>query len=138
MTEELEALHKNNTWELVYRTLQQKVLNCKWVFKLKLDEKGDISRHKARLVANGMRQIEGVDVEETFASVIKPSTIRLVLSIAVSQGWSLRQLDISNAFLNGILEEDVFMLQPPGFHDARFPDRICHLKKSLYGLKRSP
>lgn len=84
-----------------------------------------------------MRQIDEVDVQETFAPVIKPSTIQLVLSIAISNGWNLRQLDVLNAFLHGILQEDVFMSHPPGFHNEVYPNHICHLKKSLYGLKQS-
>lgn len=79
-----------------------------------------------------------VDVEETFASVIKPSTIRVVLSIVVSKGWNLWQLDILNTFLHGILQEDVFMLQPSRFHDEKHPNHIYRLKKSLYGLKQFP
>lgn len=82
-----------------------------------------------------MRQIDGVDVQDTFAPVIKPSTIRIVLSITISKGWELWQFDVSNAFLHGILQEDVFMLQPPSFHDKDYPNHVCHMRKSLYGLK---
>lgn len=138
MKKELDALQKNNTWDLVLRRPEHNVLGCKWVYRLKHDENGTITKHKARLVANGMHQIDGVDVQETFAPVIKPSTIRLVLFIVVSNGWKLRQLDVSNAFLHGHLQENVFMSQPPGFRDEIYPDYICHLKKSLYGLKQSP
>lgn len=82
-----------------------------------------------------MRQIDNIDVEETFAPVVKPSTIWLILSIVVSKGWNLQQLDMSNAFLYGILNEDIFMLQPPGFLDKDHPDHVCRLQRSLYGLK---
>lgn len=85
-----------------------------------------------------MRQIDGVDVQETFSPVIKPSTIRLALSIAISNHWILRQLDVFNAFLHGTLTEKVFMLQPPGFHSDKFPKHNCRLKKSIYGLMQSP
>lgn len=85
-----------------------------------------------------MCQIDGTDVQDTLAPMTKPLTIRIVLSIAVSNGWDLQQLDVSNAFLHGILQEDVFMLQPPRFHDKDYLKHICHLQKSLYGLKQSP
>lgn len=85
-----------------------------------------------------MRQIDGVDVHDTFAPFIKPTMIRLVLSIATTNGWELRQLDVSNEFLHGVLQEDVFMQQPLGFHDVDRPQHICHLQKFLYGLKQSP
>lgn len=85
-----------------------------------------------------MRQVDGIDVQETFAPVIKPSTICVVLSIVISNNWYLRQLDVSNAFLHGNLQEDVYMLQLSGFHDKKHPHHICHLRKSLYGLKQSP
>lgn len=89
MKEELDVLQQNQNWVLILRTLQYKVLNCKWVYTLKQNDRGKITRHKARLVAIDMRQIDGVDVKETFTPIIKPSTIWLVLSITVSRGWNL-------------------------------------------------
>jgi hypothetical protein len=108
------------------------------MFKLKRKADRSIERYKARLVAKGFRQRYGYDYEETFSPIIKPATIRFVLSLTVSQGWSLRQIDIQNAFLYGQLEEIVFMKQPPGFEDPRQPNHLCNRKKALYGLKQAP
>lgn len=138
MDEEFQALIKNRTWHLVPRPPRCNLIDSKWVFKLKLRADGTVDRHKARLVAKGFKQRYGVDYDETFSPVVKHATIRLVLSIAISHGWCLRQLDIQNAFLHGILEEDVFMRQPPGYVDSKLPHLVCKLDKSLYVLKQSP
>jgi hypothetical protein len=110
-------------------------VGCRWVYKLKRHSDGTIARYKARLVAKGYHQQQGLDYEETFSPVVKPATIRLVLSIAAQQSWPLRQLDVSNAFLHGFFKETVYMEQPPGFIDSALPHHVCKLKKALYGLK---
>ncbi|KAJ0493560.1 putative RNA-directed DNA polymerase [Helianthus annuus] len=138
MSEELDALHKNGTWTLVPLVPNSNIVDCKWVYRLKTDENGKISRYKARLVAKGFHQQHGVDYHETFSPVIKPATIRTILSLAVTNQWPLRQLDIQTAFLHGDLEETVYMRQPPGFVDPTKPDHVCLLNKSLYGLKQAP
>jgi hypothetical protein len=126
---------KNDTWELTPWMKGINVVDYKWVFKLKRKSDGSIERYKA--VAKGFRQQYGYNYEETFSPGIKPVTIKLVLSLAVTHGWSLRQLDIQNAFLHGQLKETVFMKQPPGFEDSRQPNYLCKLKKALYGLKQA-
>jgi hypothetical protein len=97
-----------------------------------------VERYKARLVAKGFHQLPGIDYGETYSPVIKPTTVRTVLSLAISAGWAIRQIDVNNAFLHGTLSEDVFMSQPPGFSHPQFPQHICKLRKALYGLKQAP
>lgn len=138
MVAEINALLKNNTWSLVPPSSSQNLVVCKWVFRIKHKPDDTIERYKARLIAKGFHQQAGIDYTETFSLVIKPATIRVVLSIAVSRGWSLRQLDVTNAFLHGYLQEDVYMTQPPGFIDPSRPTHVCKLHKSLYDLKQAP
>jgi hypothetical protein len=99
---------------------------------------GSVSKYKARLVAKGFHQQAEVDFDETFSPVVKPPTVRIILSLATQNQWSLRQLDVSNAFLHGLLKEKVFIAQPLGFVDSTLPSHVCHLQKSLYGLKQAP
>lgn len=138
MGEELEALHKNQTWKLVPRTSNLHVIGSKWVFKSKLKPDGSLDRLKARLVAKGYHQIDGVDYTETFSPVIKPGTIRLIITIALVHKWTIRQLDVKNAFLHGVLSENIYMEQPPGMVDLQYPNHVCKLQKALYGLKQAP
>lgn len=138
MDSEVQALARNHTWHLVPHPKGKNIVGCKWVYKVKQKADGSIDRYKARLVAKGFKQRYGVDYEETFSPVVKAATIRIILSIPVSRGWSLRQLDVQNAFLHGILEEEVYMLQPPGYADKTHPSYVCKLDKALYGLKQAP
>ena len=138
MAQEFNALQRNGTWSLVPYNSTMNVLPNKWVFKIKHHADGTLERHKARLVANGFHQKAGVDYTETFSPVVKHSTIRLVLSLAVSKKWHVRQLDVQNAFLHGYLNEHVYMRQPSGFIDNQFPHHVCKLHRSLYGLKQAP
>lgn len=114
MKEEMKALEKNNTWTLVPFSNVYNLVGNKWVFKTKFNQDGSVQRLKARLVAKGFHQHPGVGFNETFSPVIKPTTIRIILTIAVDKGWDVRQLDINNAFLNGKLEENVSMLHLKG------------------------
>jgi hypothetical protein len=138
MAEEFNALLKNGTWILVPSTPSMNIVSSKWVYRIKRKADGSVDRYKARLVAKGFHQQEGVDFWETYSSVIKPITIRTVLSLAVSSGWVIKQIDVSNAFLHGLLSEIVYMAQPPGFVHPQFPNSVCLLKKALYGLKQAP
>ncbi|KAJ0946635.1 putative RNA-directed DNA polymerase [Helianthus annuus] len=138
MAEEYAALLRNGTWSLVPPVPNTNVVDCKWVYKIKRDQTGTITRYKARLVAKGFNQQHGVDYHETFSPVVKSTTIRTVLSLAVTQQWTLRQLDVQNAFLHGELAETVYLRQPQGFVDPQKLDYVCLLHKSLYGLKQAP
>ncbi|GAA0153411.1 transmembrane signal receptor [Lithospermum erythrorhizon] len=111
MSNEYNPLIFNNTWSLVRSDSTQHLIGCKWIFRVKLNSDGTLHKYKARLVAQGLKQLHGVDYEQTFSPVIKPATIRIVLTLAVSNQWSIRQLDIKNAFLNGALQETIFMKQ---------------------------
>ncbi|CAN1121074.1 Retrovirus-related Pol polyprotein from transposon TNT 1-94 [Linum perenne] len=133
--DELQALHKNQTWEVVTLPAGKRTIDCKWLFTIKYNSDGSIERFKARLVACGFTQTHGIDYEETFAPVAKLNTIRILLSLAANSDWDLHQLDVKNAFLNGELSEEVYMNPPPG---VNYPGKVCKLKKALYGLKQSP
>ena len=138
MREEYDALLANETWKLCPRPVDHNVVGNKWVYKVKQTSTGEVDRFKARLVALGFAQEEGIDFTETFSPVIKPFTVRVLLTLSVQFDWEIRQLDVSNAFLHGILLEDVYMEQPKGFVNSDFPDYVCKLNKSLYGLKQAP
>jgi histone deacetylase 1/2 len=138
MDAELAALHRNQTWSLVPAPPGINLIDSRWVFKVKHNPDGSVERFKARLVAKGFKQRHGIDYDDTFSPVVKATTIRVILSLAVTQGWHMRQLDVDNAFLHGYLEEKVYMVQPPGFVDHHRPHHVCKLAKSLYGLKQVP
>ena len=138
MHEEMAALTKNHTWQLVPWRPDMNVVENKWVFRIKRKADGSIDRFKARLVAKGYLQTPGVDFTETYSPVIKASTVRIILTIAISKNWKIRQLDVNNAFLNGKLHETVYMAQPEGFVDANKPGYVCKLEKAIYGLRQAP
>lgn len=138
MSDEYNALIKAGTSTLVPRTVATNIIRSLWNFRHKFDGNGKHKRYKSRLVANGKSQQPGVDCDETFSLVVKPTTIRDFLHVAINKNWPIRQLDVRNAFLHGKLDETVYMHQPPGFVDPAKPDHVCLLKRSLYGLKQAP
>nr|AAP53706.1 retrotransposon protein, putative, unclassified [Oryza sativa Japonica Group] len=138
MHEELENFERNKVWTLVEPPSGHNVIGTKWVFKNKQNEDGLIVRNKARLVAQGFTQVEGLDFDETFAPVARIEAIRLLLAFAASKGFKLYQMDVKSAFLNGFIQEEVYVKQPPGFENPDFPNHVFKLSKALYGLKQAP
>lgn len=138
MTEEMTALEKNQTWELVPLPEGKRPVGCRWVYTVKCKPDGSIDRYKARLVAKGFTQTYGIDYQETFAPVAKINTIRVLISLAANFGWPLQQYDVKNAFLHGDLQEEVYMTLPPGYDAQNCSNVVCKLQKALYGLKQSP
>ena len=129
MRDEYLALMRNSTWTLVPLREGRKAIGCKWVFKIKENPYGMVNKYKAKLVAKGFYQVAGFDFNETSSPVVKPTTIRIILSFALERNWIVRQLDINNAFLNGDLQEEVYMQQPYGFEDPNQPTMVCRLHK---------
>lgn len=138
MQEEMNAIEKNDTWELATLPKGNKPFGVKWVYKKKMNAQGEIERYKARLVAKGYKQKAGIDYEEVFAPVARMETIRLLISLAAQNKWSIFQMDVKSAFLNGVLEEEVYIEQPPGYTKVGKENKVLKLKKALYGLKQAP
>ncbi|XP_078427688.1 DENN (AEX-3) domain-containing protein isoform X1 [Wolffia australiana] len=138
MDEEMETLERNGTWVMGPLPAGKKLVGSRWVFTIKYHSDGSIARYKARLVARGYTQSYGIDYHETFAPVAKLNTIRVLIALAALFDWKLYQYDVKNAFLHGELEEEVYMSPPPGYSLGTNLGDVCHLKKSLYGLKQSP
>ncbi|GJX70579.1 retrovirus-related pol polyprotein from transposon TNT 1-94 [Tanacetum coccineum] len=138
MQEELNQFVANDVWELVPLPVTQSVIGTKWVFRNKLDENVIVSRNKARLVAQRYNQKEGINYDETYASVARLESVRILLSIACANDFKLYQVDIKSAFLNGFINEEVYVAQPQEFIDFQKPNYVYKLKKALYGLKQAP
>ncbi|KAK1650324.1 hypothetical protein QYE76_068129 [Lolium multiflorum] len=139
MHEELNNFKRNKVWTLVEKPKEcRNVIGTKWIFKNKQDEFGNIVRNKARLVAQGFSQVEGIDFGETYAPVARLESIRILLAYASHHNFKLQQMDVKSAFLNGPLHEEVYVKQPPGFEDLNFPNHVYKLDKALYGLKQAP
>ncbi|MCO5575447.1 hypothetical protein L7F22_029248 [Adiantum nelumboides] len=137
MHAELDAIERNKTWTLVPKPPKRKVVSTKWIFKTKYKADGSLDKHKARLVARGFSQRPGVDFDETYAPTARMTTIRTVLCLAAHFGWAVFQMDVKSAFLNGEMEKEVYVSQPPGFRVTGKEDHVYRLWKALYGLKQA-
>lgn len=137
MKTEMGMLEKMKTFNLVPLPRGRRAIGTKWVYKRKLNPNGTINKYKARLVAKGFAQRKGVDYEATYASVATMASIRMILATCAAKGLEVRQLDVDSAYLNGEMDTEVFMVQPPGFVDQEHPDYVCKLNKTLYGLKQA-
>jgi hypothetical protein len=138
MHKELENCERNKVWVLVPPPPDCHPIGIKWVYKNKQSENGVVVRNKVRLVAQGFCQKEGIDYKETFTQVARLEAIRILLAFAASKGFKLYQMDVKSAFLNGYIEEEVYVRQPPGFENPKFSNHVFKLYKALYGLKQAP
>lgn len=138
MDDEIDAIERNDTWELIDLPPGQKSIGVKWVFKTKLKANGEVDKYKARLVVKGYKQEYGIDYTEVFAPVARHDTIRLIIALAAQNSWPIFQLDVKSAFLHGNLEEQVFVDQPLGHIKIGYEQKVYRLKKALYGLKQAP
>ncbi|GJY25884.1 retrovirus-related pol polyprotein from transposon TNT 1-94 [Tanacetum coccineum] len=138
MQEELDQSVRNNVWDLVLFPEGHTIIGSKWVFRNKLDENGIVCRNKARLVAQGYNQQEGIDYDETYALVARLDSIRILLTYACYYMFKLFQMDVKSAFLNGVIDEEVYVAQPPSFIDFQKPNHVYKIKKALYRLKQAP
>ncbi|KAL0370487.1 UNVERIFIED_CONTAM: Retrovirus-related Pol polyprotein from transposon RE2 [Sesamum angustifolium] len=138
MEEEIKMIEKNNTWELADRPKDKEVIGVKWIYKTKLNADGSNTKHKARLVAKGYSQLPGIDYTETFAPVARLDTIRALIAIAANKKWKIYQMDVKSAFLNGYIDEEIYVEQPQGFIAKGSEENVLRLKKALYGLKQAP
>ena len=129
---------ENESWELIELPAGRKPISCKWVFKVKHDDTGKVERFKGRLGAKGFLQKYGIDYDETFSPVVRFSSIRALLAFGVSRQILIHQMEVVTAFLNGTLDEEIYMQQPEGYVEPGKEELVCRLKKSLYGLKQSP
>jgi hypothetical protein len=138
MNDELDQIEKKSTWELAHRPEGKTVIGSKWIFKNKLNEKGQVVRNKERLVCKGYAQIEGLDYDEKIAPVARLEATRMFLAYACHERFKVYQMDVKSTFLNGDLSEEVYMEQPEGFELSDNPELVCKMKKALYGLKQAP
>jgi hypothetical protein len=138
MKEELTSIEENETWSLVHLPKGHHAIGLKWVFKLKRDEHANIIQHKARLIAKGYVQGQGIDFDEVFTSVARMESVRIVLAAAAHHGWPVHHMYVKSAFLNGDLAEEVYANQPPGFIEEGKEGMVLKLHKALYGLRQAP
>nr|KYP38279.1 Retrovirus-related Pol polyprotein from transposon TNT 1-94 [Cajanus cajan] len=137
MKDEMKSMQDNDVWDLVELLEGVKPIGCKWIFKTKRDSKGNIERYKARLVAKGFTQKEGIDYKETFSPVSSKDSFRIIMALVAHYDLELHQMDVKTAFLNGDIEETIYMMQPENFVSGDSKSMVCKLKKSIYGLKQA-
>ena len=138
MQKELNQLERSGVWKLVPRPKNYPTICTKWVFRNKMDENSIVIRNKARLVAQGYNQEEGIDYDETYAPVARLEAIRMLLAFGCYKNIKLYQMDVTSAFLNGYINEEVYVEQPPDFENHKYEDHVFKLSKALYGLKQAP
>ena len=138
MQDELQQFKLQEVWTLVNPPRGKRAIGTKWIYRNKKDERGIVIKNKARLVAQGYIQEEGIDYDEVFAPVARMEAIRIFLAFAAFKGFTVYQMDVKSAFLYGKIEEEAYVCQPPGFEDPKFPDMVFRLDKALYGLHQAP
>ena len=138
MSEELDPIEKNETWELVPRPKDKNSIGTKWVFKKKFNRDGQVIRNKAILACKGYAKVEGIDFDETYAPVVRLQAIRSFLALSLHKNFKVYQMDSKSMFLNGKIEKEVYIEQPRGFLLSENRDYVCKLKRALYCLKQVP
>jgi hypothetical protein len=138
MTEEYQSIIRNDVWEIVPRPKSKDVVSSKWIFKINHVVDGIVEKYKARFVTRGFSQKEGIDHEETFSPVTRYTSIRTIIALATKMKWNLHQMGVKKDFLNGVIEEEVYIEQPQVFEVEDRKTHVCKLKKALYGLKQAP
>eukprot|EP00253_Pinus_taeda_P004142 PITA_04142 len=138
MVEKYNSIMVNDVWELVPRPQDKSVVGSRWIYKIKYAADDNVEKYKARFVAKGYAQKEGIDYEETFTPIARYTSIRTVIPLAAQMGWEIHQMDVKTAFMNGVIEEEVYIEQPVGFETHEKKSHVCRLKKALYGLKQTP
>jgi hypothetical protein len=137
MVEEYDSIVHNDVWDVVSRPVGKSVVTSRWLYKTKIVADGSVEKHKARFVAQGFSQIEGVDYDETFAPVARYTFIKTIIAIAAEMGWRIHQMDVKTAFLNGFIEEEVYIEKPQGFEVSDRETHVCLLRKAIYGLMQA-
>jgi hypothetical protein len=136
MVEEYESIVKKSAWEIFPRPIDKSVVRSRWIYKVKKVVDESVDKYKARFVARGFSKIEGIDYDDTFAPIARYSSIRSILSLSMQMGWCIHQMDVKTMFLNGIIEEEVYIEQPKCFETFDRESHVCRLKRALYGLKQ--
>jgi uncharacterized protein YqgQ len=137
MNDEIKSMYDNKVWDIVPLPKGVKPVGCKWIFKTKRDSTGNVEQYKARLVAKGFTQKEGIDYKETFSPVSTKDSFRIIMALVTHLDLELHQMDVKTAFLNGDIDETIYMVQPPHFEIGDPKGMVCQLKKSIYGLKQA-